>query len=179
MPVIMARLDMNREILTRERLEADQHYNEALTALDQALVDSGRRPELARADFERLTNRLIVFLQQITAFVESKDRELAAEMVERITKISGAIDTVAELRTQVNVLRRAMRTAAPRTQHPAPEHPHTSSTQHHSTQHQSTQHPAPSTRHPRICMSHSRMNFEDPTPQLPKESAPICRSFNE
>ena len=126
---------MNREILTRERLEADQHYNEALTALDQAIVDSGRHPELGRQDFERLANRLIVFLQQITAFVESKDRELAADMVERISKVGSAIDTVAELRTQVNVLQRATRSgAAPGTAF---------STSALSTQHQAAQHSAP------------------------------------
>ena len=89
---------------------------------------------------------MIVFLQHITPFVESKDRELAAEMVERIVKVSAAIDTVAELRTQVNVLRRAMHaaapsTAAPRTSHPGPEHR------------------APGTKHP--APAHLYVAFED------------------
>jgi len=129
-------LDMNREILTRDRQDADQRYNDALTALDRAIVDSGKNENLSREDFERLTNALIVFLQQITAFVETKDRELAAEVGARINTVAETIGPVAELRTQVNVLQRALRnapgTAAPGT--PAPVAPH--------------QHQAPGTKHP-------------------------------
>jgi O-antigen chain-terminating methyltransferase len=128
---------MNREILTRDRQEADQRYNDALTALDRAIVDSGKNENLGREDFERLTNALIVFLQQITVFVETKDRELAAETAARVDAIARSIDSVAELRTQVGALQRAVQslsrnvhpatlapgtlapTAAPTTQHPA------------------------------------------------------------
>ena len=108
---------MNREILTRDRQEADQRYNDALTALDRAIVDAGKNENLGREDFERLTNALIVFLQQITAFVEAKDRELAAESAARVDAIAASIATVAELRTQVGALQRAVQSLS-RSAHP-------------------------------------------------------------
>jgi 2-polyprenyl-3-methyl-5-hydroxy-6-metoxy-1,4-benzoquinol methylase len=108
---------MNREILTRDRQEADQRYNDALTALDRAIVDSGKHENLGREDFERLTNALIVFLQQITVFVETKDRELAAETAVRVDAIARSIDSVAELRTQVGALQRAVQSLS-RNVHP-------------------------------------------------------------
>jgi len=108
---------MNREILTRDRQEADQRYNNALTALDRAIVDSGKNENLGREDFERLTNALIVFLQQITVFVETKDRELAAETAARVDAIARSIDSVAELRTQVGALQRAVQSLS-RSVHP-------------------------------------------------------------
>ena len=118
--------------LERERQDADRRYNDALTALDAALVSTTPTPRLPigaapqipeapngwrgwwlrpvrrwlapwleaqrqfnasaaaaiadiasreqqRADaFERFQSALIVFLQHITAFVESKDRALAS-----------------------------------------------------------------------------------------------------
>ena len=116
---------MNREILARERLEADQRYNDALTALDRAIIDAGQNHDLGRADFERIADRLILFLQRITELVDTKDREVAAETVERVAQVAAALDAVAELRTQVNVLQRALRavpgTLAPGT--PAPGTP--------------------------------------------------------
>jgi SAM-dependent methyltransferase len=142
---------MNREILARERLDADRRYNDALTTLDDAIVDAGRRAALERADFERIAERLIVFLQQITAFVESKDRELAADVAERVATIAAALDAVAELRTQVNVLQRATRSASPAAPGtPAPgiapgTAPDTAPGTAPGT---STQHSAPSTQHP-------------------------------
>src|SRR3954470_5127154 len=148
----MARLDMNREILARERLDADRRYNDALTTLDEDIVDAGRRAGLERADFERIAERLIVFLQQITAFVESKDRELAADVADRVATIAKALDAIAELRTQVNVLQRAtgsappaapgtaLGTSAPGTSAPGRAQGTAPGT--------STQHPAPSTQHP-------------------------------
>ncbi len=128
---------MNREILTRDRQEADLRYNDALTALDRAIVDSGKNENLGREDFERLTNALIVFLQQITVFVETKDRELAAETAARVDAIARSIDSVAELRTQVGALQRAVQslgrnlhsgtlapgTPAPGTPAPGTQHP--------------------------------------------------------
>ena len=90
----------------RERREADARYNDALTALDGAIVAAGGEP--ARADVERVATALLVFLQQITAFVESKDRRLAAEVRARVDTITHALEPMAELRTQVVVLQRAI-----------------------------------------------------------------------
>jgi SAM-dependent methyltransferase len=92
--------------LDRERREADARYNDALTALDSAIVAAGGAP--ARADVERVATALLVFLQQITAFVESKDRQLAAEVRARVETIAQALEPMAELRTQVGVLQRAV-----------------------------------------------------------------------
>jgi 2-polyprenyl-3-methyl-5-hydroxy-6-metoxy-1,4-benzoquinol methylase len=89
----------------RERREADARYNDALTALDGAIVAAGVEP--ARADVERVATALLVFLQQITAFVESKDRQLAAEVRARVGTIAQTLEPMAELRTQVGVLQRA------------------------------------------------------------------------
>ena len=68
--------------LDRERRDADVRYNDALTSLDRAIVAAGGEPSSAEVD--RTTTALLVFLQQITAFVESKDRQLAAESLSRI-----------------------------------------------------------------------------------------------
>lgn len=54
--------------LERERLSADRQYNDALTALDEAI-----RTGMPEPDFR---NRLILFLQTITGFVDTKDRAL-------------------------------------------------------------------------------------------------------
>jgi SAM-dependent methyltransferase len=92
--------------LDRQRREADVHYNDALTALDRAIVATGA--ERASATGDRTTTALLVFLQQITAFVESKDRQLAAESRIRVETIAQALEPMAELRTRVAVLQRAM-----------------------------------------------------------------------
>jgi len=92
--------------LDRERREADVRYNDALTALDRAIVAAGSEP--ASADADRTTTALLVFLQQITAFVESKDRQLAAESRRRVETIAQALEPMAELRTQMAVLQRAI-----------------------------------------------------------------------
>src|ERR1043165_3019418 len=156
--------------LERERRDADQQYNEALTAFDAALVrtsarvvtglvaDSSTPPlptgwrgrglrivadwlapwierqhafnartaetveSLATRDheraiaFEQFQHALISFLQRVTAFVDTKDRQLAATAAERIDgqqRTLGALrqrmdDTLPELRAQVVVLQRAM-----------------------------------------------------------------------
>jgi O-antigen chain-terminating methyltransferase len=93
--------------LERERRAADMRYNEALTALDRAIVSlDGRAP--TRDEIARLGTALLGFLQQITAFVETKDRQLSAEAAARSEAIAAAIARVDELRTQLTVLQRAV-----------------------------------------------------------------------
>jgi SAM-dependent methyltransferase len=104
----------------RERREADARYNDALTALDRAIVAAGGEP--ARADVERMATALLVFLQQITAFVESKDRRLAAEVHARVQTIAQALEPMAELRTQMGVLQRAMQSLKRTAESPATSH---------------------------------------------------------
>lgn len=78
--------------LERERLDADKRYNDALTALDQAI--------LGAASEDVFRNRLILFLQTITGFVETKDRaiggsELRDEIVRshaRVLEIQRAVE---------------------------------------------------------------------------------------
>ena len=95
--------------LERDRREADARYNDALTALDRAIVSlEGREP--AREDVGRLGTALLGFLQQITAFVETKDRQLAADAAARMEAIARGFDRVDELKTQTTVLRRAVET---------------------------------------------------------------------
>jgi hypothetical protein len=154
--------------LDRQRRDADQRYNEALTAFDASLVriGSGEAPRLTvdssvpsipagwrgrslrivaawlmpwidrqhafnaqaaeaiaalnarereRADaFERFQSALIRFLQQMTAFVETKDRQLAADAARRLDAHQVAIEQqqptlaiVPELRAQIAVVQRA------------------------------------------------------------------------
>src|SRR5215510_3530877 len=97
--------------LERERREADERYNDALTALDRAIVETNGRP-LSREDFDRLATAAIVFLQQITAFVETKDRSAAAAVSARFDRLDRALDAIAEIRTQVAFLQRAAQKAA-------------------------------------------------------------------
>jgi SAM-dependent methyltransferase len=101
--------------LDRARRDADRRYNESLTALDAAVMAANGH-DLTRADFDRVANALIVFLQQITAFVESKDRQAAGEAGARLDTVDRSLQAVSELRTHVGVLQRAMealrRTAA-------------------------------------------------------------------
>jgi O-antigen chain-terminating methyltransferase len=49
---------------------------------------------------------LIVFLQQMTAFVETKDREIEGRMIRRFEALAPYLDSLAELRTQMTVLHR-------------------------------------------------------------------------
>jgi SAM-dependent methyltransferase len=90
----------------RERRESDQRYNDALTSLDRAVLATDGR-ELTRDDFDRVATALVVFLQQITAFVESKDRQLAGETAARFETVDQSLGAVAELRAQIGVLTRA------------------------------------------------------------------------
>jgi SAM-dependent methyltransferase len=94
--------------LERERLDADRLYNEALTALDRAVVDLHAQSPASREDINRCTGALIAFLQRITAFVETKDRQLAADTARRFEGLGPALESVAELRTQLGVLQRTV-----------------------------------------------------------------------
>src|SRR5580765_7270232 len=92
--------------LERARLSADRQYNDTLSALDRAVVEVSSQQSLGRDDLARLTTALIVFLQQITAFVETKDRELDARLTQRIETLTPAIASLSELRTHLTVLQR-------------------------------------------------------------------------
>jgi 2-polyprenyl-3-methyl-5-hydroxy-6-metoxy-1,4-benzoquinol methylase len=95
------------ERLDRERRHADARYNEALTALDHAVVSMSGR-ERSVEDFDRTATVLLQFLQQITLFVESKDRHLDAAARARLDNVAHALEPIPELRTQVTVLQRAV-----------------------------------------------------------------------
>jgi O-antigen chain-terminating methyltransferase len=95
------------ERLDRERRDADARYNDALTVLDHAVIATHGRP-LERDDFDRASTALLQFLQLITAFVETKDRQLAADAAARIAALSPALDTLAELRVQMSIAQRAI-----------------------------------------------------------------------
>lgn len=150
--------------LERQRLEADRVYNEALTAVDRAIMrppapmapiavpdapppmpPSGWRnrmlrqvqewlaPTLARQcafnarvadelnrkaerehrawqEFERFEHAVVIFLQQITAFVETKDRDLAASTAARFDAQTARVDAlpIPDISAQVAVLQRAV-----------------------------------------------------------------------
>jgi SAM-dependent methyltransferase len=80
----------------RERRDADRRYNDAFAALTNIVERLNAKPALAREDFWPLAHALIVYLQQIAAFVDTKDRQLDA----------GAQEHIAELRTKISVLER-------------------------------------------------------------------------
>src|SRR5439155_7484081 len=101
----MAPTDAER--LERERLDADHRYNDALTELDRAVAHVASQTTTNRDDLGRLTNALITFLQQITAFVETKDRQIADDAARRIDALAPTLDAVGEMRMQVGVLQRA------------------------------------------------------------------------
>src|SRR4051812_10925272 len=93
--------------LERERVTADRRYNDALTAFDRAVA--GVATQAANRDgLAPLMTALIAFLQQITAFVETKDRALAADTARRFDALSPALDGIAEVRMQTAVLQRAV-----------------------------------------------------------------------
>jgi O-antigen chain-terminating methyltransferase len=96
------------ERFVREREDADRRYNDALTALDRAVADVSALQAFDPERFARLTTALIVFLQQITLFVESKDREIVAGAEARQRDVDRSLDQVAELRVQMNVVQRAV-----------------------------------------------------------------------
>jgi 2-polyprenyl-3-methyl-5-hydroxy-6-metoxy-1,4-benzoquinol methylase len=96
------------EARVRERCEADVRYNAALTALDQAVVTVSRLSTVGPQNRELLATALMQFLQQITGFVETKDRELAAVAATRVDQVAREIQSLLELRTHIGVLQRAM-----------------------------------------------------------------------
>src|SRR5690242_352399 len=114
----MAEHDVER--FERERLEADRAYNNALTALDRAANAAIAQPGTPPADVQAMTHALIVFLQHITAFVESKDRELAARAGARVDRVEQALESVDEMRTQIRVLQRGVQMLARSEPSPAP-----------------------------------------------------------
>ncbi|HMF96027.1 MAG TPA: methyltransferase domain-containing protein [Vicinamibacterales bacterium] len=98
--------------LERERLDADRCYNDALTALDRAVVAATTSPVSSAEALNRCGSALMVFAQQITAFVDTKDRQLAARLQRRVDELAAALDGISELRVQVGVLQRAIQTVA-------------------------------------------------------------------
>jgi O-antigen chain-terminating methyltransferase len=60
------------------------------------------------AAFERFETALMMFLQQITAFIDTKDREIVASVDARLGGQGQAVEAMADLRAQVAVLQRAM-----------------------------------------------------------------------
>lgn len=95
------------ERLAQQRRDADERYNSALTALDAAVVTASRLPSADRDQRELAATALMEFLQQITAFVETKDREIVADAAARIDRLTREIDSLGELRAQVGILQRA------------------------------------------------------------------------
>jgi SAM-dependent methyltransferase len=93
--------------LRRERLEADRRYNDALTTLDRVVVQLGGHEQLSGGDLEAVGTALMRFLQQITPFVETKDRERAAVTGAGLAHHQEALEALVELRTQVGVLHRS------------------------------------------------------------------------
>jgi SAM-dependent methyltransferase len=112
------------DALGQQRRDADARYNTALTALDRTAVAASHQSPIDREHGEALATALMEFLQQITAFVETKDREIAAASGVRIDQIAREVDSLGELRTQVGVLQRATemltRSAAAAPAAPAP-----------------------------------------------------------
>ena len=91
-----------------------QHAIHARTAeAIEALVNRDHERAVA---FEQFQSALITFLQQITAFIDTKDRQLSAVATGRIDEQQKTLaalqqrldDTLPELRAQVVVLQRAM-----------------------------------------------------------------------
>ena len=105
--------------LEQPRLDADKRYNDALTALDRAIVNATRFAELSREDAAAIGTALLVFLQQITAFVDTKDRALTAQLAARLDEHQRSLDAIPELRTHITMLRRELSSRASRV--PVPE----------------------------------------------------------
>jgi SAM-dependent methyltransferase len=92
--------------LEGERLNADRRYNDALTALDRVVTHVTALDNFTRDDAAALGTALIVFLQRITAFVDTKDREIAARLAAPLADHERALAAIPELRTHITVLRR-------------------------------------------------------------------------
>src|SRR5262249_34283822 len=100
------------ERLERERRDADRCYNDALTALDQAVVAATTNPASSVEALQRFGSALMVFVQQITGLVETKDRQLIARVQRRVDQVAAALEGVTELRVQVGVVQRAVQSVA-------------------------------------------------------------------
>jgi 2-polyprenyl-3-methyl-5-hydroxy-6-metoxy-1,4-benzoquinol methylase len=85
-------------------LEAQLRFNTQVAA---AVETMAAREEERVAALERFQSALIAFLQQITAFVETKDRQLSATAATRLDEHQDALGTLPDLRGQVAVLQRA------------------------------------------------------------------------
>ena len=94
--------------LERQRRDADGRYNAALTALDHAVVALSHLPSDERDHRERAATALMEFLQQITSFVDTKDRAIAAVAAARIDQVARDTESLGELRTHIAVLQRAV-----------------------------------------------------------------------
>jgi SAM-dependent methyltransferase len=94
--------------LERQRRDADSRYNAALTALDRAIVALSRLPSGDRDHRERAATALMEFLQQITSFVDTKDRAITAATGARIDQLTRDTQSLGELRTHIGVLQRAV-----------------------------------------------------------------------
>lgn len=95
--------DLNR--VERERVDADRQYNDALTALDAAAVALTAQPRDGAATGHFAT-ALILFLQRITAFVDTKDRQREAAGSRRLDALVPALESVNEFRTQMSAVQR-------------------------------------------------------------------------
>jgi 2-polyprenyl-3-methyl-5-hydroxy-6-metoxy-1,4-benzoquinol methylase len=84
--------------------ERQEAFNRRVAA---ALDELTGRERDRQASFERFQTALIVFLQQITAFVETKDRAVVAGTAARLDAQEQAIGALPDLRAQVGVLQRA------------------------------------------------------------------------
>lgn len=129
--------------IERERRDADRRYNDALTALDRALAAATAKPAIERDDAARLATALLVFLQQITGLIDTKDRAQAASAAAQIDRLAPALDAIAELRTQLTVLQRGTRQREPRSPGSSP------AAQSASHQPPATSHQQPATSYPR------------------------------
>jgi SAM-dependent methyltransferase len=89
--------------VAREIAAAEERGRVARQALDAGTA--ALRDHFAA--FERFETALMMFLQQITAFVETKDREIAASLDARLGGQAQAVQAMADLRAQVAVLQRA------------------------------------------------------------------------
>ena len=98
----------------REREDADRRYNDALTALDRAIVAAQSKGTLEPDGFARVNTALIVFLQQITAFVDTKNRALVAGLRDQLAALERRLEPMAELRTQMTVVQRAVQSVVSR-----------------------------------------------------------------
>ena len=103
--------------------DRQQTFNTQAAGAVQSLT--ARERERAAA-FERFQSVLIVFAQQITAFVESKDRQLAAHAAHgfdtvqrRFEELQRKVDALSELQTRLAVLQRTTEMLARRLDRPA------------------------------------------------------------